>query len=608
VSEHTPRPAGDTHEARVLWPLWRSAARLAPGNVLVLALLVLVGGASQVLVLLPSAHIIQIIDEQAGHAALGPRRLLPSLALMCLLIATASVARALLHAYGWRLGRKFNGSTRAQVMRAVSGSAELTELEDPAARDRLNTAIGVGPNRYNPGGALLRTTNRAAFAVQTVTAVVLLAVVNIWIGLIVAVTIVFCRRFFARSIAVYALELIAHAGEFRRVEYLRGLVWRPSVARELRIFDMWDWLRGQVVSAWLGVWGRHQEKRRSARGTVLVSVAVFTVGFGAAFLLAFAGWSDGSLSAQSGAVAFQVMIFLAIGLSRSVVDADQSVELGARAVPAAEELIRSAADGARGAGGVRLPQSEPVGIRCTGLTFGYPWGERAEPILEDVSLDIEPGQRVAVVGHNGAGKSTLLKLICGFYPVERGMLGLGGVDVADLDRLDWQRGIAAVQQDFVRYPRSLSFNVATRRTADEDLVRECLADVGLEGLADSLPDGLDTVLLMGHSLSGGQWQRLAIARALYKVRTGARLLVLDEPTANLDPSAELAVANVIGRRAEHITTLTITHRLSLVRGADRILVMEGGRIMESGSHEQLLETGGLYAAMFRTQAAGWVRT
>lgn len=598
--------SGEDADRRVLLSLWRNALRLAPVNVLFLALLVTLGGAAQVVTLVPSAHIIQLIHDRAPGAAASWRELLPSIAVMCLLILAAAIARALVHAYGWRLGRKFNGNTRARVMRAVSGPPDLVDLESPAARTRLDTAIGVGPSRYNPGGALVRTSNRAFFGVQTLTGVVTLCFVDVRIGLVIAATVVACRWMFARGIAVYALELISHAGVFQRVDYLRNLAWRPATARELRIFGMWDWLRQELVSAWQGVAQRHGSHRSSVRLTVLASAAIFMVGFGVAFLLAFADWSHGGVSTQSGVLAAQVMILLAIGVSRTVVDADQSVELGAKAVPAADELVRDAEHTLRAAAGGSLPRATPVGIGITGLSFGYPWNEGGERTLRDLSLDIGPGQHVAIVGRNGAGKSTLLKLVCGFYPVAPGTLCLGGVDSADLDRLGWQRGIAAVHQDFVQYPRSLLFNVATERDADEDLVGECLADVGLADLADTLPHGHHTLLGIQSSLSGGQWQRVAIARALYKLRTGARLLILDEPTANLDPTSELALSNVIRQRAAHTTTLLVSHRLSLVRGVDRIFVMEDGHIVESGCHEQLLATPRLYAAMFQAQAAGWV--
>ncbi|TCO61181.1 ABC transporter ATP-binding protein [Actinocrispum wychmicini] len=596
----------DRADNRVLWMLWRNAFRLAPGNTAFLGLLVVVGGAAQVMTLLPSAHIVQLIDDRTAETALSWEQLFPSIAGMCLLILTAAVARALVYTYSWRLGRKFNGDTRARVMHAVSGPPDLVDVENPAARTRLNTALGVGPSRYNPGGALVRTATRGLFSVQTLTGVVTLSFVDIWVGLVVAVTILVCRRMFARSIAAYALELIAHAGEFQRVDYLRDLVWRPSSARELRIFDMWSWLRQEVLAAWRGVEDRHRYHRGSVRPMVLFSAAVFMAGFGAAFALAFVGWSRGGLTTQSGVLVAQVMILLAIGLSRTVVDADQSVELGARAVPTAEELIRSAERARQAVDRAGQVPVAPVGIRLVDLSFSYPWNNGADRVVRNVTLDIGPGQHVAIVGPNGAGKSTLLKIVCGFYPAGRGTLGLGGMDSTDIDRFAWQRGIAAVHQDFVQYPRSLLFNVATERDADIDLVDECLADVGLAGLADTLPDGRETMLGIKSSLSGGQWQRVAIARALYKLRKGGRLLVLDEPTANLDPTSELALSNVIRQRATNTTTLLVSHRLSLVRAADRILVMDNGRIVESGSHDDLIATPRLYAAMFHTQAAGWV--
>lgn len=587
-----------------LWQLWCRCFRLAPGLVFILGLWGIVGGTAQILLVLPSARIVKLIGERPTGTELRWQDLLPLIGTMCALIALAAIAHLAVDTYAWRLGRMFNGNLRVQVMSAVSLPPSLNHLEDPVARTRLSTAIGVGPARYNPGGAIVRSSHRAIFAMQILTAVVILCWINIFIGLIIAMTILACRLLFSRSITAYAVELIAHAGEFRRVDYLRTMIWEPSAARELRVFTMWPWLRAQIVLAWEGVEQRFRAHRSTARRTVLIGVTVFTVGFGGAFILAFADWSNRRMSLQAGVVAFEVMVVLAVSLCRIVVDADQSVELGTRALPAAAQLIRSASLSQPAAS--RRPPPGPAAIRCTDLSFRYPWSDGG-PVLHGLTFAIEPGESMGIVGPNGAGKSTLLKLICGFYPVECGSLTVDGIDSSELDRSDWQRNLAAVQQDFARYPRSLLFNVAPERGASVALVRECLADAGLPDLPDKLPHGLDTLLVIDAQLSGGQWQRIAIARALYRVRAGARLLLLDEPTANLDPMSEVGFTALIAERASEITTITVSHRLPLMRNTHKILVLQSGRLVESGSHDELMATPGLYSAMFQVQSAGWAR-
>jgi ATP-binding cassette subfamily B protein len=209
------------------------------------------------------------------------------------------------------------------------------------------------------------------------------------------------------------------------------------------------------------------------------------------------------------------------------------------------------------------------------------------------------------VGENGAGKSTLVKLLCGLYQPDAGTVALDG----GLSPLQARGRIAAIFQDFVRYPLPLRDNVAFGHLAladDDEALGAALADAGGAGLLASLPHGWDTVLSRefegGADLSGGQWQRVALARALAAVRGGAGLLVLDEPTAALDVRAETELFERFLELTKDVTTILVSHRLSSVRHADRIVVIDGGRIAEDGTHEGLMRAGGLYARMYSLQA------
>jgi ABC-type multidrug transport system fused ATPase/permease subunit len=239
------------------------------------------------------------------------------------------------------------------------------------------------------------------------------------------------------------------------------------------------------------------------------------------------------------------------------------------------------------------------GIRCRNLTFAYPGA--GEPVLQGFDLAIPAGSSLAIVGQNGAGKTTLAKLLCRLYDPQAGAIEVDGVDLRELDLDAWRSRVAAVFQDFIRFELPLRDNVAPAGAPDE-AIRGALADAGALGLAD-----LDTILARGYEggteLSGGQWQRVALARALCAVRQGAGVVLLDEPTAQLDVRGESEIFDRILAATRHTTTILISHRFSTVRHADRICVLEKGRVVELGTHEELMAAGGRYRTMFNLQAS-----
>ncbi|MFB6845701.1 ABC transporter ATP-binding protein [Streptomyces sp. NPDC056373] len=257
------------------------------------------------------------------------------------------------------------------------------------------------------------------------------------------------------------------------------------------------------------------------------------------------------------------------------------------------------------AGGTQLPE-DPREIRFENVTFRYP-GESARPALDDVTLTLPLGRIVALVGENGSGKTTLVKLLAGLYTPERGRILWDGVDAATADRHLLAERIAMVAQDFKRWPFTARVNVALGRTSvpvSEDRLAASIAEAGAEPVVADLPRGLDTLLARnfsgGHELSGGQWQRLGIARAAYR---RGRILIVDEPTAALDARAELEVFERIRALADSgQTVVLITHRLASVRHADLVHVLDQGRLVESGTPDELLATGGLYAELYALQA------
>lgn len=234
---------------------------------------------------------------------------------------------------------------------------------------------------------------------------------------------------------------------------------------------------------------------------------------------------------------------------------------------------------------------------------GHAYEDDGRPAVQDFTLEVAPGETVALVGASGAGKSTVLNLVIGFIRPTSGRLLLDGTDMSGLDLRTYRRFVSVVPQESILFDGTIRENVAygMEDEADEETVRAALRDANALEFVDRLPQGLDTLVgERGARLSGGQRQRLAIARALIR---DPKVLVLDEATSALDTRSEALVQEALGRLLRGRTTFVVAHRLSTVRGADRIVVMDDGRIREVGTHEDLLRRGGAYAALHGGQVA-----
>jgi ATP-binding cassette subfamily B protein len=241
------------------------------------------------------------------------------------------------------------------------------------------------------------------------------------------------------------------------------------------------------------------------------------------------------------------------------------------------------------------------------VAFTYPGG--TEPALAGLSLEIRPGELVALVGDNGAGKTSLVKLLLRFYDADKGSVRIGGVDLKEVDPEDLRHRIGILFQDFTNYELSARENVNlgdVTRSSDDDAVLAALESARAADIVKGLRDGLDAkvgrLFEGGHDLSGGEWQRLALARLIYR---DADIWILDEPTSALDPEAEAGIFAELREQLEGRIGIVISHRFSTVRIADRIAVIGDGRVTELGTHEELLALGGRYAHLFELQAAGY---
>ncbi|RKT52595.1 ABC transporter ATP-binding protein [Saccharothrix australiensis] len=269
------------------------------------------------------------------------------------------------------------------------------------------------------------------------------------------------------------------------------------------------------------------------------------------------------------------------------------------------KLLVEGAERAQRSSDVRAP-ADPEVITLTNVTFTYPGKET--PALDDVSLTVRRGEVIALVGENGSGKTTLGKVLTGLYPATAGTVRWDGVDLADADKTSVHSSIAVIAQEPARWPMTARRNVTVGRLDrdDEDAWRDAVAKSGADEVLATLPAGADTVLSRqfndGQDLSGGQWQRMGIARGTYR---DAAVLVADEPTAALDAKAEARVFEGLREATARRTTILVTHRLANIRNADRIVLLDGGRIVEEGTHEELMALRGHYHELFELQASAY---
>lgn len=558
------------------------------GLALVVALNLATAGA-EVAQLVSSGWAVEAVVDGA-KARSQARRVLTVGALGLLSVAAKQGGRALQNPVEQRAFRRAEG----RILDVV-GSLELADVEDPAFQDRLQRAL-MGVHRQT--GLVNQALEVPVALIELVAGVVTMTTRDRALVPLGAVGVV--PRWWLNRRSPDPMQVMRmRTREGRETATLRHYLTGAAAAHELRLFDATPYLRRrhdelaeEASAAQVAV------VRRNGRRRVLSALAERAAEAPAAARLVLrvtrketsvGDAVTGGMAARRAASSVQRLVDAGTGLR-------QTAALAGDAIAFAHE------GRARPSG---PPPPRDFGrISVQDVHFTYPGA--AMPVLAGVDLHVDRGEVVALVGENGCGKTTLAKIICSLYRPTKGAVRWDDVDVTGSDPAAVRAQIAAVFQDFVRYPSlTAAQNIGIGRPArmeDRDAIVAAARSAGADPAIAALPSGYDTVLSRqfgGVDLSTGQWQRVALARAFLR---DAPLVVLDEPTAALDPRAERDLFETVASLYQRRSAILISHRLSSVRFADRICVLAGGRITESGTHDDLVAAGGAYAELFELQA------
>ena len=384
----------------------------------------------------------------------------------------------------------------------------------------------------------------------------------------------------------------------RHADYAYQMAVNPPASKELRLFSLADWVVNRFATHRRKLHDLRWEATRLRQRPLALSLMVVTLANVVVFISLGYDATQGNLELQ------ELVIFAAAAMTASMIAfGGLSWALDGAAAPAGAVLRLQPAMEEAGhlTKGSQVADNIPEkAIEFKNLKFAYP--TTGEVTLENFNLTIPAGTTLAIVGPNGAGKTTLAKLLCRLYDPQEGSIEIDGIDLRDLSIDSWRSRVTAVFQDFVRFELSLRENVCPTGEASDELILRALDKAGMADLV-SLDTILNKAYAGGTDFSGGQWQRIALARALCQVYLGAGLVLLDEPTAQLDVRGEAEIFNRVIEETKDVTTILISHRFSTVRKTDLICVLEHGRVIEFGSHDELMALGGRYQTMFDLQAS-----
>ncbi|MEO0985285.1 MAG: ABC transporter ATP-binding protein [Cyanobacteria bacterium J06639_14] len=402
------------------------------------------------------------------------------------------------------------------------------------------------------------------------------------------------------------------AGVSRKMGIYSRSITRPDYAKEIRLFSLQDIMLGRWQDLFQTLFSNMEQVRREGAVMVMLWALVGGLGIAVPYVYVVLGvlertFTLGDLALYTGIILqLRRSLYILIAHTGDLYD----VSLATAPIFQLLNLKPQIYSGAQRMVPVTTCDRTLQGIRVENLSFQYP-GADQQPVLKNLNFHIQPTEMVALVGENGAGKTTLAKLLCRLYDPTAGRILWNGQDLTTLDLAEVRSRVAVVMQDYARFPATLQENIGwgyLPMLEDDAAIDAVLHKAGIEYLPNTLKHGLETPLGReledGLDLSGGQWQRVAIARALMRLGK-ADLLVFDEPTAALDPKNEHEIYRIFRSIAQGRMAVVVSHRLALAKLCDRIIVLEHGQILESGTHQELMDLGGRYCSMFTRQASSY---
>jgi len=500
------------------------------------------------------------------------------------------------------MGDLYSNSSSEEIIRKTA-EVELYQLEDPVFYDKMERARRQTTSRVTLLSNILSQFQDIITVISLITALI---VFEPWLIILLILAII--PSFLSEikySQKSYSLAR-SWTSERRELDYLRFTGASDVTAKEIKLFSLTDYIakRFRDIAHKYYLANRSLSIKRSVWGGVFNLLGVLAY-YGAYILIIFNVVSGiltvGELTFLSGSFnrlrsRMQGMFFRFSRISESALYLKDYFDFLDLETDQFTDAVRSL-----------IPEQITSGIEFKNVSFGYPGSEKL--VIENVSFTLKQGEKMAFVGENGAGKTTLTKLILGFYEPTSGQILLDGIDISKFEKTEYQKMFGVIFQDFIKYSFSAGDNIAVGNIEDRDnqdkIIQSAelsLADEVVEELPKGYQQQLGKRFTDGVELSGGQWQKIALARAYMK---NAKFIILDEPTSALDARAEYEAFQRFINLTKGKTAVIISHRFSTVRMADRILVLKDGKILELGTHEELLENGALYEELFNLQAAGY---
>jgi len=497
--------------------------------------------------------------------------------------------------------QKITAHINLLLINKANSFKDLIRFEDSQFYDELQ--LIQQEVSYRPITLLSTIFGMFQSSITLITMLFLLAPVGWWIPLLILFSSL-PQTYLSLKIQSDLWNLISRKSpQSRRMKYYSSILLTDTYAKEVRLFGLGSLFTDRYLDAFEDK-ERAMRKLRGKEAFLQSTLSVISAsGNGFAFYWVVTKAFTGALSPGS------VLLFIqSLTYTQQNINALMSIVFNLQeTIMSMERLFRfldSKPTISLSLPGKSIPAPIRSGIRFDRVSFSYPDGRTA---LEDISFTIKPGETIALVGENGAGKTTLIKLLSRFYDPSRGKILIDNIPLKDLNLEEWRKQIAVVFQDFSRYSLTVGENIALGNIAEKDNLKKIEIAAKKSGIADrinKLESRYQTPLgkqFDGTELSGGEWQKVAIARAFIR-QEKAQILVLDEPTAALDPRSEYEIYNRFSELVTGKMSILVTHRLASVRMSDRIIVLKSGKLIEIGSHQELLKLGGEYASLWQMQA------